>query len=459
MSHSRLHPFAFASTAIALAISASASTAQPTTPPATPTGAASPAAPTATPAIDPAIIQAIVDERLAEQPSISWKDGFNLATKDNAFKLKIGGYTQFDGRYFVDDDAEQNSDQFAFRRIRPELAGTLLDRAEFRLLPDFAGSKVVVQDAYVEVKAANPIKLRFGKFKEPLGLERLQSATALLFVERGLPTALAPNRDLGIQLGGAVAKERVAYQLGVFNGVADGASGDGDASDDKELVARVFLTPFAPNKGNALEFLGIGGAVSYGDKHGTTAATDLPALKTSGQATFFQYRTGATAAETALADGNHWRVTGQAHVYSGRFGALAEYIHSSQDVALGDAVTEVSSDAWQLALNAVVFGGTASFKGTSPTEAFSPKDHHWGAFELAARYNELRVGDEAFTFAVDPAKSANLARSFGFGANWILGRSLRFVANLERTSFEGGAAMSLNRPTETAILGRVQTVF
>jgi phosphate-selective porin OprO/OprP len=443
---------------VIMSLAATTAAAQPVTPPPVAAGAPAPAATTAA-NIDPALIAAIVDERLAQQPSITWKDGFNLASKDGAFKLKLGGYTHFDGRYFLADDAEQNPDTFTFRRIRPELAGTILDRAEFRILPDFAGNRVVVQDAYVEVKAAAPLELRFGKFKEPLGLERLQSATAILFVERGLPTALAPNRDLGIQLGGAVAGERVSYQLGVFNGVADGASGDGDASDDKELVARVFLTPFAPTKGHALEHLGVGGAVSYGDKHGTTAATDLPALRSSGQATFFQYRTGATAAETALADGNHWRVTGQAHVYRGRFGALAEYIHSSQDVALDEAATEVSSDAWQLALNAVVFGGTASFKGTAPAEAFAPKDGNWGAFEVAARYNELRVGEEAFTFAVDPARSASLARSFGVGASWILGRSLRFVANYERTSFEGGAAMSLNRPTENAILGRVQTAF
>src|SRR5690606_2260591 len=121
-----------------------------------------------------------------------------------------------------------------------------------------------------------------------------------------LPTTLAPNRDLGIQLGGAAGEKRVAYQVGVFNGVADGASADGDASDDKEVVARVFLTPFAPAKDHVLSGFGIGGAVSYGQKHGTAAATDLPAHKSSGQATFFQYRTGATAAETALADGDHW---------------------------------------------------------------------------------------------------------------------------------------------------------
>ena len=37
-----------------------------------------------------------------------------------------------------------------------------------------------------------------GKFKVPVGLERLQSANDIRFVERAFPTSLLPNRDLGV---------------------------------------------------------------------------------------------------------------------------------------------------------------------------------------------------------------------------------------------------------------------
>src|SRR5262245_57550808 len=114
-------------------------------------------------AIDPAIVAAILAEHDRAAPRVTWKDGFTLESPGGDFKLRVGGYPQFDGRFFVADDDERNPDQFAFRRIRPELAGTLLGRAEFRLLPDFAGGRVVVQDAYVEVAIAAPLALRFGK--------------------------------------------------------------------------------------------------------------------------------------------------------------------------------------------------------------------------------------------------------------------------------------------------------
>ena len=40
--------------------------------------------------------------------------------------------------------------------------------------------------------------LTAGKFKVPVGLERLESATDIRFIERGFPTSLVPNRDLGV---------------------------------------------------------------------------------------------------------------------------------------------------------------------------------------------------------------------------------------------------------------------
>jgi hypothetical protein len=77
----------------------------------------------------------------------------------------------------------------------------------------------VVQDAWVDVKLHAAARVKVGKLKSPFGLERLQSATALGFVERGFPTALAPNRDVGVQVWGDVAGGVVSWAAGVFDGV------------------------------------------------------------------------------------------------------------------------------------------------------------------------------------------------------------------------------------------------
>ena len=65
-----------------------------------------------------------------------------------------------------------------------------------------------------------------------------------MFAERGLPTNLVPSRDIGLQIGGDFSEGLFAYQVGVFNGVADLANGGDDLSDAKDFAARVFVQPF-----------------------------------------------------------------------------------------------------------------------------------------------------------------------------------------------------------------------
>jgi len=422
------------------------------------------ATPPATPPLDAAAIEKLVDarveDRLARQPKTAgWKDGFFVQTPDGGTRLKIGGFTQFDGRFFVNDDTDPHVDQFGFRSIRPDLQGTLFEHYDFRLLPDFAGGKIVLQDAYADVHYGDAVKFRFGKFKVPFGLERLQAEVNTTFVERGLTSQIAPNRDLGVQVFGELAHGALAYQLGVFNGVADGQSGDGDVSDDKEVAARVFVKPFATG-GPLLKELGIGVAATYGDKTGTLASPDVAAFKTQGQTTFFAYKAGTTVMDTVLADGPHWRATGQGHYYAGPIGVLAEYMRSRQKVALDGTHQWVAIDAWQAIGQWVITGGDASYKSVAPTRPFDPQKGQWGAVDVAARIGQLRLpGAAVYPLGLaDPTKSAHQAWSAGGGVDWFPNKNLRFVLDFERTWYDRGAKVG-DKPAESSLVGRVQTIF
>ena len=84
---------------------------------------------------------------------------------------------------------------------------------DFRIMPDFGGGQSLLYDGYVEGRFHPAAKLRAGKFKPPLGLERLQSAIDMVFVERAAPTLLVPNRDVGVQLGGEFAGGKLDYAV------------------------------------------------------------------------------------------------------------------------------------------------------------------------------------------------------------------------------------------------------
>jgi len=387
--------------------------------------------------------------------------GFFLKSANGDYQLKLSGYVQLDGRFYLDDDNHAASDTFTLRRVRPIVEGTLAKHFDFRIMPDFGGGKTVLQDAYLNARYWPAAKIQVGKFKAPFGLERLQSGTATLFVERALPTSLVPNRDLGLQLHGEVGEGMLTYALGVFNGVPDGGSGDEDSNDGKDVIGRIFVHPFRKTNIDLLKGFGIGVAASSGNAEGSLSSPDLPSFKTSGQKTFFSYRTNspATASGTVIADGRRNRLSPQAYYFAGPFGLLGEYVRTNQEVEKGTSDEKLTHKAWQVSSSWVLTGEDASFKGVKPKHPFDPAAGNWGALEVAGRYHQLKVDQDAFPIFADATKSAEKATAWGVGLNWYLNSNVKAVINYEETDFDGGAASNGDRPNEKLILSRFQVAF
>ncbi len=394
--------------------------------------------------------------------------GFSLRSADGKNQLRLRGTLHLDGRYLEGDDSGV-IDSFQATRVRPTLEGTFGGIYDFRFMPDFGQGRTVIQDAYVNARFNQAAQLMVGKFKSPVGLERLQGSGDIRWVQRAYPTALVPNRDMGLQLGGDLAGGRFSYQAAFLNGSNDGASSeafaDTDINDDKEYALRFFTHPFAESDSFALRGLGFGIAGTYTDQVGNAAQPLLPAFRSPGQATFFRYRAAGATAGT-IADGERTRIAPQLYYYVGAFGLMGEYTEVSQDVSrivtAGNRTGSVDTDAWQLAASYFLTGEEAAFRGFQPKSRFSPKDGTWGAFEVVARVQALSVGDEAFaggadSFA-DPLSSARKADSWGVGLNWYLNENVKWLLDYEHTTFEGGAATG-DRTDEDAIQLRLALGF
>ena len=387
--------------------------------------------------------------------------GFSIRSADGAFQMRFRGYLQTDARFFNEDSVPAGTaDNLLIRRARPILEATLFKYVDVRLMPDFANSSLTLFDGYSELKLSPALAARFGKYKPPIGLERLQSATDIRFAERGLPTNLAPSRDLGFQLSGVAGRGLVGYEAGVFNGVADLASTDNDASDKKELVGRVMLYPFAPRGAKAPVDLAIGIAASTGEEQGSSSAPALPGYRSPSQQTVFRYAasTSSPATGTAFANGRRTRVAPQAYLNLGRLGLLGEYTLSRQAVRRDTGTATLAHRAWQVSGGWFLTGEKSSFRSVSPRRVFDPGANAWGALELVARYGELDLDDDAFPFFANPASSVTRERAFGVGANWYLARGIRISVNYEHTSFDGGAPAG-DRPSEDFVVTRFQTAW
>ena len=384
------------------------------------------------------------------------KDGFSIKSADGQYSLKLRGYAHADGRFFVSDDASAIPNNFFLRRARPILEVSVGRYFGFRIMPDFGQGQAVLVDAYWEGKFDPAFSVRAGKFKPPIGYERLQSATDINFAERGLPTNLAPSRDIGLQIGGEVSTGVLEYQVGIFNGAPDLASPDGDLNDSKDLAARVFVQPV---KRGALKGLGFGISGSTGVEQGTATATDLAGYRSASQQTFFRYRVDAVVPEnTVIAEGRRTRLSPHAYLGLGSFGLLGEYVLNRQEVRRGATAATLSHRAWQASGSYFLTGEHAGFRSPTPKKPFDLKAGTFGAIELAARYGELDIDDDAFPGFANPTSAASKAKGLGLGVNWHLNKQIKVLVSYEHTTFEGGGATG-DRASEDFVVIRFQHSF
>lgn len=373
--------------------------------------------------------------------------------------VTVGGYLQTDWRSFVRDSTDKYVNDITLRRLRVDITGTVGKYVAFRVQPDFAGSKVTLNDAYADLSASPALILRIGKAKVPLSLERAQATPANLFVEQGATLAIAPNYDVGAQLLGALFGGVLFYDLGAFNGVPDGGNVDDDTDDSKDIAGRIQITPFAQQKSVLLNGLTFGGGGTYGKREGLAATPETPSYKSAAQQTFLSYLS------TVAANGTTDRLSAYGADYVGPLSVVAEWIRSRQALRSTSTATPpvvttgtFENHAYQVYGTFVVTGERASYRGVTPKNAFDPSHGHWGALELIARYDQFKADDATAAPFVDLTKSATTATARTFGANWYLTNKVRAEVNYQYTTFTHGATTG-DRAPERVILTRLQTVF
>jgi phosphate-selective porin OprO/OprP len=326
-------------------------------------------------------------------------------------------------------------------------------------MTEFGNGKIEVPDAYVESGFNSLIGFRIGKFKSPFSLDVLQSTAAVPFLELSLASQLAPNRDIGLQFQGDIANGLLSYAIGGFNGVADGASLDGDWNRSKDIAGRLFLQPF--HKIGFLKNLGAGGAFTFGnhsDKRdskkwsASTVPVSVNGLKSAGQESFFKYR------DTTYASGDQSRHSIQGYYFIGPFGLTGEYISSTLTVRYRNTIKDLTNTSWYASVNYAITGEPNSWKSIKPFRNFDLRAHTWGALEAALRVGAITIDKNAFPVFADSTKQAREAFEFTGGLNWHINRNVKMLLDYSQTEFTGGA-LNGDVPGEQLIAGRVQFVF
>jgi len=386
-------------------------------------------------------------------------DGFGLASADGSYQLKLKGYAQEDGRWYISDQHVPQTNSFLIRRARLSLGGVLDKDFSFLIQPDFGNGTVVIYDAYADYTGLSWLQLKAGKFKPLLGLEQAQGDTDTLFPERGLPSTLFPTRDIGAEWHADLGKGTLVLAAGVINGAVDSANGDSETAlnDDKDLEARFFAHPLRFTDADALINFGVGLAGTYGNRGSEAVAK----YKSFGQQTIFSYASGVSLTSQAV------RLAPQAYWYWDSLGLQGEYALSSTDVIKfgSPVVTRISNEAWQVQGSYVLTGEANGYEGIKPKHEVGKGG--FGALELAGRWGQVVFSDTAFTAglaklptaATTNTASVKAAQEWGVGLNWYPERGVKVSLAWDQTRFESAVPTLGTRETEHLLDTRVQFSF
>jgi len=376
-----------------------------------------------------------------------WDDGLRFETPDQAFRLKIGGRVMFDAGFFDSPNywslggAEiDEHDGTEVRRLRLNFSGQIYGDYLYEVEVGFADDEPDVIDAYVGMKGVPVLgTLRAGQFSEPLGLEALTSANHLTFLERSMPTqAFVPYRSRGLGFSNQFLDKRLTLAGGVFNGGVD-------QDNHWNVTARLTGTPWYANEGRRVLHLGVGWShrnpeSEYGfyarpgshlaNKHLNTG--ELPADEVD-----------LRGAEAAL-------VLGPFSIQGEFLRADVDFLPEPRDLTIFDldrffTLEDRHFDGYYVQASYFLTGehrvydpATACFDRVVPRNRFRLRGGTWGAWEVAARYDELGLDDFDVRSGVIGGEGHNLT----LGLNWYLTPNVRLMMNyvkshVDQFAYEG----------------------
>ena len=166
---------------------------------------------------------------------------------NDSWKIGIGGHLQLDVAKYFDDDPPSLKSGFEVRRGRLYMNASFLKEWLFRAQYDFTvfddddpDAVDGFNDLFLKYSGFNPVSLYMGNFKNTVSLEQMTSSTYFTFMERALPNALMPGRNLGFGVKSYGKKWSAA--AGVYGGTLPQPSNDGHGVSGRATFSPIHET-------------------------------------------------------------------------------------------------------------------------------------------------------------------------------------------------------------------------
>ena len=365
---------------------------------------------------------------------------FELGDEHPEIQLGKGSKIEFRARFAGDvtdseasttESGERSDIDLGTKRIG--ISGEIKNAFEYQIEAELDGDDPW-RDVYGDFKYFPFARVRGGQFKVPFSLDENTGASRLDFMFRSLAaTHLAPGRDRGGMVHGRVIKQKLRYEVGLFE--HDGKNARTNNPDkvfgDQMIAARVSAEPFRNTK-DAVGDLSFGVAFAHSD-----VPEGIPGLR--GQTVLGQnFFSGADYPVS----GPRKRLGVEMEFLPGPASIKAEWMRvDTERRGLSVEETDLSpliGEGWYVS-------GTYTITGEKKSRVQRPKNPlfqgGFGAVEVGARIESLRFrsgasGEEGSTSPRADVIVGNRNQVATFGVNWYVNRFFKIQANFIREKLD-----------------------
>lgn len=339
--------------------------------------------------------------------------------------VKLTGFFQADVGWASQSNLNQTvvgdmHDGAEFRRARLAATGNAAENVGYMLEMDFAfPGRPSFMDVWGEIRDLDVLQnVRFGQYRQPFGLDGLTSVKELTFLERGLPFAFLPFRQIGVMAHGGSEAQDMTWWFSGFRAPVDTFSGNVGDNGGYGLATRV--TGVLADDG-ADSVVHVGGAYSLIDPSTDTVQfRNQPEFFVSdsvlGATPFFVDTLGISTNTVNLFGGELAATSGSWH-------AQGEVVYAVVDrKAAGSATFSGASiqSGWILTGEHRPYDRKNGVLGRIvPHENFGHGCS--GAWEIAGRWSYLDLNDGGI--------NGGQLHDLTAGLNWYLNRNTKFQLN------------------------------
>ena len=284
-------------------------------------------------------------------------------------------------------------------------SGKVYGNIKYKLQLDFAGGGVSFKDVYMEAALPYVGNLKVGHFKEPFRLEALTSSKYMTFMERGLPIAFSPERNVGFMLHDSFMDDKLSIQAGLFREASSG--NDKKIDDVRNMTARLTFLPI--NDGQKLLHLGAAFS-SRTTSDSTYSVSTRP-----------ENHLGTKLLDMDLDNVNGMNLMGAEIAFvMGSFSVQGEYVMNSVE-----AMEDYSFSGYYGQVSYFLTGEKRKYKNSlAGFDRVKPinnmkEGEGWGALELAARYSSMDLSEA----------HEGVLNDITIGLNWYLNPCTRVMFN------------------------------